>query len=626
VRLLRRQRRDPRDRPRRRRPVPHLLLRAGLVVGAVLVLLSLVAAWRLAGVYRDLDKARGLLEHAGALLEDGELAASAADLRSAESLLVQANNQLFTSPELDVLSWMPVFQQNLRSVRDSLGVTLRLVDGGRELLATAEPLQDAQGSIEVPLRDGAVPVDTIGAAAGIADSLASELPAASERPSTALLLSPVRTLADRVYEEAARRRQQLDSVGRALTLLDELSGADGHRRFLIAVANTAEMRGTGGMILSYGVLESEAGQFSLTAFGNIDELFLDVGVNPTNVGLPEDFMDRWASVEPTRLWRAANVGADFDLSALTMEGMYFRKTGLVADGVIQVDPHGLAAIMRAIGPVSVEEFGDVNAGNVVDLTLNQAYVQFPDREVRQSLLGDVAEAVFTKLLNGRYDSLRSLGTELLGAAAERHLQFHSIRLRAQNPARFFGATGELPDPGAEYALLTVQNFSANKLDYYLDTAVAIEGSRPPGQAGRYAATITLTNNAPPGAEPAYIFGPNIEGAQNGVYRGVVSLYVPGGAALVDSGGDPVVDEPVLTSENGRSVVVYQVEVPAGSSRTVTLDLQLPAWLTGPYSLQLVPAPRVRPTSYFVEVAADGSTVASSGPVTRLQQLQQTPQK
>ena len=53
-----------------------------------------------------------------------------------------------------------------------------------------------------------------------------------------------------MFDAAAERQPQLDAVSRGLELLGDIAGTDAPQRFLIAVANTAEMRGGGGMILA----------------------------------------------------------------------------------------------------------------------------------------------------------------------------------------------------------------------------------------------------------------------------------------------------------------------------------------------------------------------------------------
>ncbi len=73
----------------------------------------------------------------------------------AERLLVAADDRLRSSPELAVAGNLPVIDQNLTALRDTVGVALELTTGGERILAVAEPLQDPGGRLEVPLRGGA---------------------------------------------------------------------------------------------------------------------------------------------------------------------------------------------------------------------------------------------------------------------------------------------------------------------------------------------------------------------------------------------------------------------------------------------------------------------------------------
>src|SRR5205814_9941533 len=105
-------------------------------------------------------------------------------------------------------------------------------------------------------------------------------------------------------------------------------GANGPRRYLLAVANPAEMRGAGGMILSYGVLTSNAGTFTLGDFGGIDDLLLTTPPDVSKLNLPADYLRRWNGREPTLLWRNTTLAPDFRFDAPTMEAMFTAKTGL----------------------------------------------------------------------------------------------------------------------------------------------------------------------------------------------------------------------------------------------------------------------------------------------------------
>jgi hypothetical protein len=250
----------------------------------------------------------------------------------------------------------------------------------------------------------------------------------------------------------------------------------------------------------------------------------------------------------------------------------------------------------------VTGLGSVSSDTVVDVTLNRAYTDFPDRDQRQELLADVAKATFKKLVGGQLDSLRPLGDALFRAATGGHISFFANSAAVEEQSRFFNAAGRLPTGATQdYAVLTVQNFSKNKLDYYVDTEVTLTGDRVSAQVGHLAATVTVTNAAPGDGSASYVFGPNAPGEVAGLYRGTVSLYLPDGAALVQASGDPTVGSPAVVADGRRTAVTFGVELLPGERRTVTLQLTLAPRPRATYRLQLLPIGRVRPTSYAVDI-------------------------
>jgi len=563
-----------------------------------------VAVLRLASAGQDLRDAHDLVDAAATAIEEGRLADARSALDQAQAIALDTNNALYESVELRLLGWLPVARQNLESLRDSVGLAATVIDGGRRVLGAAIPLESPAGKFEVSLADGTIPLDAVSAAGREITALAGQLPSRVPADEPAFLLPQARELRTDVYEEAARRRSQLDVLGHGLRLLEQLAGGDGPRRYVIAVANTAEMRGSGGMVLNYGVLEGRDGVIDLTEFGRIDELALEAPVPDALV--PEDYLARWNGFDPLLRWRQANLAGDFTVVAPVLEAMYSTARGETVDGVIQVDPQGLAAILDGVGPVTVPELGEVRGDNVVDLTLNQAYVRFPGIEDRSDVLGDVAEAAFRRLVDGDIPSLRLLATRLAEAVGGRHLLMHATGTRAQNELVAFGADGAYPgDDEADAMALTVQNLAGNKLDYFLDTRLEVTGRREAGAIGELEAEVTITNTAPLGAtEPAYVFGPGpTETAlPAGVERALVTLYLPAGTSLEGSSGDRPVEPVSAGTEGARPYVAFIVDVPAGQARTLTLSLRLAPAPPGPYALDLIPSPRVRPTGVVVDIA------------------------
>ena len=177
---------------------------------------------------------------------------------------------------------------------------------------------------------------------------------------------------------------------------------------------------------------------------------------------------------------------------------------------------------------------------------------------------------------------------------------------AERTVEELGADGTLPTIGRDFAALTVQNFSANKLDYLLDTSVRITGERVANRVGRIRAEVTIANTATPGrTSPQYVYGPNVAGQVAGQYIGLVTLYLPKGAGLVGQSGDLSEGRAGAVLENDRTAVGFPVRLAAGETRRVVLDLTLPPAGAVGYRFDLIPASARSPDCVQRRTAARG---------------------
>jgi uncharacterized protein DUF4012 len=586
-----------------------------VVTLGVLVLVGGAAAFRVFQVSRDLSAAKDQLVAAEGFLKQANPGAARVALVAGERRVNHANSIIHNAPELGLVGLVPGGKQNLDAIKSSVGLALRMAGTGRRVLDTAAPLQAPSGKFEVPLKTGAIPLPVLRRLQPEIDDLQAGLALLRDAPHSSLLVAPVKRLVHTVYEQSDLRKRQLTTISAGLTLLRTLSGDGGPHRYLLAIANDAEMRGTGGMILSYGELAANAGTFTLEHFGSIDELKLGA---PAVAPQPADYTARFSALAPTLEWRNANLGGDFTYLAPAMEAMYTQATSKPVDGVVQIDSFGLAALLRGTGPVDVAGLGTVTADNVVQETLSTAYERFENRGARQEVLGDVAEAVCRKLVTGDYPSLRPLATALVDSVAQRRIMLHLSSKAEQRDVAALLADGALPAGRVDFASLTVQNFSANKLDYYLDTSMRLSGTRRPGQLGRVRVEVTISDAAPPTlVTPTYVFGPNLPTQLAGQYVGLASLYLPKGAALVGQSGDLADGRAQFSTEDDRTVISFPVRVSGGQSQHVSLDIALPPPTPAGYVFDLVPQSRVRATTASLDLdAGPGSRVAYSGPLTQ----------
>src|SRR5207253_7315607 len=100
------------------------------------------------------------------------------------------------------------------------------------------------------------------------------------------------------------------------------------------------------------------------------EYLQNAGTHPRVVTGPPAFFERWKTFNPAQAWQQVNVSPDFPTTARLIAELYPQSGGAPVDGVIAVDPPGLAAMLTLTGPVSVPGWPvPITSANVVHVTL-----------------------------------------------------------------------------------------------------------------------------------------------------------------------------------------------------------------------------------------------------------------
>ncbi|MGH9122284.1 MAG: DUF4012 domain-containing protein, partial [Acidimicrobiales bacterium] len=499
-----------------------------MIVG-VLLLLGIIGTLHALSLKNRISGVTSTVQSALTLAKAGEVPAASAKLDAVAGTLKSANSTLHDSPDFYLLNLLPFGHQNVVAMRSSVTLALKLVNGGQRILKTAAPLIGPGGHLAIPFTNGYIPLGDLRSIQTSVAALLTQLPRSYQPPGGSLVVGPLRNAQTQLLAETKKVHTELAQVNEALGVIGDLAGENGDRRFLIAVANEAEMRGAGGMILSYGVLQVVNGQVKLAGFGEIDNLALK---SPAPVSFPADFLKTWGADMPNEQWRNATIMSDFTLDAPVLESMYQKATGQTVDGVVQIDSTGLGAVLAGTGPLNVPGAGEVSQDNVVPLTMNEDYLDLTNRSQRHDFQALVAQATF-KALTTRQVSLRAMGNAVVQAGKDRHILIYDNTPSVEADIKALGFDGGLPGPGRDFAQLTVQNFGGDKMDYYIDSALVISGKRTAGKPLPLTVNIGLANTAPPGQTNTTVFGP-YQSSKNppGEYEGVVTLYLPAGTTYL----------------------------------------------------------------------------------------------
>lgn len=574
---------------------------AALAVGAAVVVLVVAAAG-----WRDVSRSRAALSEVRAdlvsLLRDPGVLRSTDGRAGAQSRalatggrLAMAGRRIERSLPLRAVGLLPGFSAQRRGALELMEDARAGAQVAARLLGEVDQL-----AAHHPVHQGGVPLEALRRLRDELHRASLELHGLADAdPSLWGALGQARRHLDRAAGTTARR---LREAAEGLDAAHGFLGGRGSRRYLLALQNNAEMRDQG-MVLSYAILRVDVGRFTVERSGPVTELALR---RPIAYPLPPGMAEVFGGLAPNQLWQSVNATADFAWSGRAMAEMAEQATGREVDGVIALDVPGLAALLRVVGPVTVEGVHrPIDAGNAAEVLLHELYGDFPrlrEQAERREVLGRVAEALVARMANGSYDAVL-LGGELATAAAAGHLRLWSADRGEDEAFQRQGLGGRPGGRRPDRTIhLSVQNATATKLDYFVRPRVEMEVSVTPSGAAVIDTEVVVANTAPPDPAPSYQFGPDgFSQARAGQYIARVYFWGPHGAV-----------QPGSVEESGLRLSQEPTSVDPGQERSVRFRTVIPyAVRNGRLELRLVPQPRLEATGLHLRLSAPGWDVTGA---------------
>ena len=211
------------------------------------------------------------------------------------------------------------------------------------------------------------------------------------------------------------------------------------------------------------------------------------------------------------------------------------------DGVMSVDPIGLAALLKLTGPVTVAGWPTpISDLDVVSVTLRDAYAKFAETPERADFLGDVAQAAVDRATSGTLGRPATIAQVLGGAAHEGHIILGFARPEEQRLAVQLGIAEKMGPIASDAVAVTTSNAGGNKIDYYLQRTVEYHVHVVPNEKAtkrpcrEISWSTSTTRRRPPGL-PQIVIGPFDKRFTAGENVSIVSLYSPLGflSAAID---------------------------------------------------------------------------------------------
>jgi len=386
-----------------------------------------------------------------------------------------------------------------------------------------------------------------------------------------------------------------DEVVATIKASSWLAGADAPKRYMIAFQNSAEARGTGGILGAFAIVDMNKGSFSVVRTGSNAVLY---SLKDVPVKVPAEFT-RLYGKNPAIL-QNSNLSPHFPYGAEIWMGLWKKQFGEQLDGVIAVDPSSLSYVLKATGPITLANGSVITSENVVAETLQKAYKRYEkDNNARKQYLVDIMNAAATKITSGQFSNIE-MAKAIKRGLIENRILLYSRDQAAQKELSTVRLGGFLSkEPNNEYRAV-IQNIDASKLDYYLKRSVVVETTSCKNTQ-QTQVRVKLTNTLKSGKGlPAYVLTRADKGKPadlvTGQHRFKLFIYGPTNAKLVSvlrenredglGGG---------STERGRPIYVADVDLAPGESEELLAN-----FAGGVGNISFIDQPLVIPTELSVK--------------------------
>lgn len=559
---------------------------AGLAVLSAVVLVALwcgLTVWRAADGLQEVERSGRVLRQQ--LVEgDADGARRALADFQAASAAARARTD---GPTFGLLERLPVVGDDAAAVAVAADV---LDDLGREGLPPVVESAEQVTARAFHPQGHRFPLERIAALQDPARQSEAAFDEAAHRlaaTDSSALVGPLRTRFDQLRSLVVSGRETLGSAYRAATIMPELLGRDGPRRYLLVLQNNAELRSTGGLAGSVSLLEARDGRVDIVH----QEPSHNFGITDRSpVPLTREERQVFGDTLGQYFLNAV-MTPDIPRAAELMAAHWRQDRGQPIDGVLLVDPVAVSYLLDGTGPVAVPGYTPVTAETVVTAVENTIYRLTTDFAAHDAYQNAVAKAVFDVLADGRGDAV-DVVTALTRGVAEGRIRMHSFDPAVQEQVAGTAIAGEMP--GDEAALgVYLNDATASKMSFYLDYDVSVVSRSCEGAAQELAGTVELTNDTPDDVAdlPPTVTGYTGPGAgfRPGDQKVVAYLMVPasGDVVEVEVAGRRI-DPPATFPLQGRTVAPVFVHLRPEESQAIEFVVRTGPTQTGDVEVFVTP--------------------------------------
>lgn len=392
----------------------------------------------------------------------------------------------------------------------------------------------------------------------------------------------------------------LKNIRPLLNLLPKLLGQEKTQRYLLIFQNEAELRGSGGFLTAYAVLDVFRGKITPVLSQDIYELDALFG---KRLPAPEPIKKFLPLVYNWHL-RDMNLSADFTAAMDVFLPNYKEVAGYKDfDGVIAMDTQIVVDLLKVLGPVGVAGWGTYDAEIIKECDCPQVVYKMEDyatrptyyiKENRKGMIGPLMHSIILNVMNSPKKLWPQFIDIMLADIKAKHLMFYFPDDEPmQAAADAFNASGRVKEFEGDYFYLNDTNFAGAKSNLYVEQE--IDQQIEAASDGTITKTVAITYTNPQPASDCNLESGGL--CLNGILRDWVRLYVPEGSELVEVLGSNI--DRAANKDLGKTVFEAFIELRPESRTKLIFKYRLPFKQSGNYRLLIQKQPGAKNHHYTI---------------------------
>jgi len=407
-------------------------------------------------------------------------------------------------PQLAVIGVIPGLNPAVLNWQRSANATSLITQATGDLITLYGDLSGENGGEKI-FSDGAINMTMLEELPARVDASAEKLSLAQVEldsiQANTTFSQPLDDIRDKALREMEPVQEAVGSLEGVAPVLPDALGANGVRRYLIALGNQAEMRASGGAPLTLVMVELDNGKISIPIKGQTStQLFPPLNAAVTWFG---PALNTFFPGNPRNApFVVTNTHPNLLMSGQEMMGAWQGGNFPKVDGVVYLDLTAIAAVLTETGPINSPTYGSVTGDQLGQILLVDAYADFgqEDATVRQAANQQLVDDLLTRILSG--DDLVKAASAIAGTAPGRHFQLYMKNPALEQLALDAGAAGIVASPETgDWSAMYTQNGNQSKVDVFQQRNVSVTVNLEADGSARVNQQMTMVNATPPDRDP-----------------------------------------------------------------------------------------------------------------------------